>query len=120
MSHWNHRVFKEVFDDGEEQYSVREVFYNDDGGIYAHMETPVDIAAESIDALREYLEWCLKSLDQPILEVGKVEFHSDGFDDFSNGNEEAEITGTIDTGDEKISDWNINTDDLENLAGSIK
>jgi hypothetical protein len=135
MSHWNHRVFKETLDDGEVWYSVREVFYNDDGGIYAHMETPVDIAAESIDALREYLEWCLKSLDQPILEVGKIKFESDditeedlknskGFDnmdDFLDDlHKESEITGIINTGDEKIMDWNINTDDLENLAGSIK
>ena len=73
------------------------------------METPVDIAAESIDALREYLEWCLKSLDQPMLEVGKIEFQSDGFDDFSNGDDEDEI-----------SEEDKDSDNLERLAESIK
>lgn len=135
MSHWNHRVVKEVLDDGEEWYSIREVFYNDSGGIYGYTESPVDIAGSSIDGLREYLRWCLKSLDDPILEDGKVEFESDditeedlknskGFDnmdDFLDDlHKESKITEIINTGDEKIMDWNINTDDLENLAGSIK
>ena len=71
MSHWNHRVFKETLDDGEVWYSVREVFYNDNEGIYAHMETPVDIAGESIEDLRKYLQMCLKSLNNLYLKLEK-------------------------------------------------
>ena len=73
MSHWNHRVVKEIFD-GEDWFSVREVFYNDDGSIYAYTEKPVDISGESIDSLREYCKWILDCLDNPVLEDGKVEF----------------------------------------------
>lgn len=31
MSHWNHRVFKYVHPEGDEEYTVREVYYDDDG-----------------------------------------------------------------------------------------
>jgi len=74
MSHWNHRVVKEILEDGTEWFSVREVFYNKDRSIYAYTENPVDIVGESVDELREYLQWCLNCLDFPILEDGKVEF----------------------------------------------
>lgn len=71
---WNHRVVKEILDDGQEWFSIREVFYNDDGNIYGYTEAPVDIVGESVDELREYLQWCLNCLGKPILEDGKVEF----------------------------------------------
>jgi hypothetical protein len=73
MSHWNHRVIKEQLA-GEDWYSVREVFYNDDDSIYAYTEEPVDICGESIENLREYLQWCLASLDKDILIDGEVKF----------------------------------------------
>lgn len=78
MGHWNHRVVKKVFNKGteneEEQYSIREVFYNNDGSIYAYTENPIDLACESLDGLREYIGWCLKALDAPILIDGEVKF----------------------------------------------
>lgn len=73
MSHWNHRVIKETIH-GEDVYSVREVFYNDDDSIMAYTLEPVDIVGESIDALREYLQWCLNCLDKPVLIDGEVTF----------------------------------------------
>lgn len=73
MSHWNHRVLKETIN-GEDWYSVREVFYNDDDSIYAYTEEPVDIAGESILALKEYVQWILDCLDKDILVDGEVEF----------------------------------------------
>jgi len=74
MGHWNHRVVKETPPNGEEWYSVREVFYNDDGTIYAYTTTPVGIAGESVEALREYCQWVLNSLDKPVLVDGEVIF----------------------------------------------
>ena len=73
MSHWNHRVVKEVIN-GEDWYSVREVFYNDDGSIYAYTEKPVDICGKSIEELKEYTQWILDCLDKDILIDGEVEF----------------------------------------------
>ena len=74
MPHWNHRVVKQTYEDGTEEYSVREVFYNDDGTIFGYTENPADVVAETVDELREYIELCLKSLDDPILIDGEVEF----------------------------------------------
>lgn len=76
MTHWNHRVIKEVLSDGTEWYSIREVFYNDkeEESIFGYTEKPVDICGESIDEIRKYLQWCLGCLDKPILEDGKVKF----------------------------------------------
>ena len=74
MSHWNHRVVRETVDDGSYWYSVREVFYNDDGSIYCYTEKPVRIDGQSIDAIKEYLRWVLDCLDTPVLIDGEVEF----------------------------------------------
>ena len=74
MSHWNHRVFKETLADGSAWYSVREVFYNEDGSIYAHTEEAADISGRSIKEIREYTQWVLDCLDKPVLVVGEVEF----------------------------------------------
>jgi len=77
MSHWNHRVVKKTYENDTEEYSVRETFYNDDGSIMSYTEDPADVVAETMDGLRQYLEWCLKSLDDPILIDGEVEFVDD-------------------------------------------
>jgi hypothetical protein len=74
MSHWNHRVVKQIGPDGSEWYSIREVFYNDDDTIYAYTQKPVDIGGDTIEDIREYLNWCLNCLDTPILIDGEVEF----------------------------------------------
>lgn len=73
MSHWNHRVLKQKIN-GEDFYSVREVFYNDDGSIYAYTANPVEISGESIEDIRQYCQWILNCLDTPVLVDGEVEF----------------------------------------------
>ena len=74
MSHWNHRVVKQVLDDGLDWYSVREVFYNEDGDICGYTQEPVDISGESIESLRQYCQWVLGCLYKDILVDGEVEF----------------------------------------------
>jgi len=95
MSHWNHRVVKKIYNEGkeneEEQYSVREAHYNDNGDLYAYTEEPVDLACESMEALKEYIQWCLNCLDKPILEDGKVVFAKDDFDDIFENLTEDEL-----------------------------
>jgi hypothetical protein len=77
MSHWNHRVLKQTLPDGTEWYTVREVYYNDDGSIFAYTERPVEIAGESLAELRQEIEWILACLDQEMLIEGEVEFVDD-------------------------------------------
>jgi tetrahydromethanopterin S-methyltransferase subunit H len=74
MTHWNHRVVKEVSKDGFEWLSVREVFYNDDGSIYGYTDCAADVSGESIEDLREYTQWILDCLDKDILIDSEVEF----------------------------------------------
>jgi len=99
MSFWNHRVVRKTFfkdtEKEEEQYSIREVFYNDDESISAYTSEPIDLACESLEALREYIGWCLKALDKPFLVDGEVEFKD---------NYEPKISESFDTIDETF-DW---------------
>ena len=73
MGYWNHRVVKQVIN-GEDFYSIREVFYNGNNSIWAYTEEPIEISGSSIDELREYLQWCLGCLDKPVLIDGEVKF----------------------------------------------
>ena len=74
MSHWNHRVVKEKLEDGTEWFSVREVFYNDDGSIYAYTEDPIDISGESVDGMRQSVTRILDCLNKDVLIDGEVKF----------------------------------------------
>lgn len=74
MSHWNHRVIKRTTE-REVLYGIHEVFYNDDdGSIYAYTKEPIQAQCESIEELREYVQWMLECIDKEILVDGKVEF----------------------------------------------
>lgn len=91
MSHWNHRVVRETLSDGSYFYSVREVFYNDDGTIYAYTQEPVDICGDTIDDIKEYTQWILNCLDKPMLIDGEVEFidyNDDIVDEFVENEDE--------------------------------
>lgn len=74
MAHWNHRVVKEKYDNGEEYYSIRECHYNDDGSIYAYSAEARPAYGETLEDLRWTLEHMLKSLDAPVLIDGEVKF----------------------------------------------
>ena len=87
MSHWNHRIIKKVYDNGEIQLGIHEVFYNDDGSVYGYTEEPTGASVINIDEstllddLKEYLQWMLRALDKPILIDGEVEFKHDPIED---------------------------------------
>lgn len=85
--HWNHRVVKKVYENGEIQLGIHEVFYNEDGSIYAYTTDPMeacivgDCENELLDNLREYLEWMQRALEKPVLVDGEVEFKHDPIED---------------------------------------
>jgi len=70
-NYWNPRVIKKVYP-RETLYEIREVHYNPDGTIYAYDVDPVELQCESVEALREYLQWCLNCLDKPVLEEDNI------------------------------------------------
>ena len=73
MAHWNHRVVKSL-ENGQDWYTIREVFYNHDGSIFAYTEEPVDVSGETIEELRQSLGWMIECLALPVLIDGEVEF----------------------------------------------
>ena len=70
---WNHRVIKEILSNGEEWYVVKEVYYNEDGSIYAYTIEPVKIQGESIEAIKETCNRILRCLEREILIEGEIE-----------------------------------------------
>lgn len=73
MSHWNHRVMKRKLESGD-FYGIHEVFYNEDGSIWSYTVDPIEVVGESIDELKQTLEWMLKCLDNPILVDGEFDY----------------------------------------------
>ena len=78
---WNYRIIK-----NKKTYGLYEVFYNDDGEIFAHSEEP-EIVAESPEDLLESLQLMLKDVkkhfnyffpceinEEKILELGEIKF----------------------------------------------
>jgi hypothetical protein len=70
---WNLRVVKEKIE-ASDYFSVREVFYNDDGSIRRYTEEATGVAGESVEELRQYALWVLECLDKPVLVDGEVTF----------------------------------------------
>ena len=66
MSHWNHRVIKQVIH-GVDFFSVHEVFYNDDDSIRFYTEDPINISGDSVLGLKKYTQWILTCLDKDVL-----------------------------------------------------
>ena len=73
MSHWNHRILKKKIN-GEDIFSIREVYYNDDGEIYGITEHPVEIWGNTIEEIKETCEMILRCVDTPVLIDGKIKF----------------------------------------------
>lgn len=63
--YWNYRIIKKQVG-GEDRYAIHEVYYQK-GKPYMYTENPVEISAESIEDLKEELEWIQDCLDKPVL-----------------------------------------------------
>ncbi len=68
MMTWNYRVFLETNGD----YIIREVFYDDDGGIIGCTEDSVEPKGRSLDDLAHDIEWFREALDLPILTLADI------------------------------------------------
>ena len=71
---WNNRIIKHE-KDGATWYSVHEVFYNEDGSIYAHTEDGITIIGETEEETIEQVEQILRDIkDTPVLVASEIEF----------------------------------------------
>jgi len=71
---WNNRIIKHE-KDGTTWYSVHEVFYDEDGSIYAHTEDSITIVGETEEETIEQVEQILRDIkDTPVLVASEIEF----------------------------------------------
>lgn len=60
---WNHRVVH----NSDGTYTINEVYYNDDGSVWA-WTAPVEVIGESLDEVRQTLQQMQECLMAPVLE----------------------------------------------------
>lgn len=69
MSHWNHRVVRKLG-----YLGVHECFYGRSRKIPEGVtEHPVRVYGETIEDLRQTLEWMLEALDRPVLDYEDID-----------------------------------------------
>ena len=69
--HWNHRVVRRVFPNGEVSYAILEAHYKQKGataGPCSLTLDPIAPSAEDIEGLRWVLQKMLEALSKPILD----------------------------------------------------
>lgn len=68
--HWNHRVYKRTYPNGEVFYQIHEAFYEtkESEPPESYTTEPKALMEESVEELRETLQRMLKCLDAPVLD----------------------------------------------------
>lgn len=83
MSHWNYRLCKSTYHgDGYEEVTIdiREVYYNDDGSIWAVTENAVGIVGETVDEVKSALEKMNLALGKDIIDLDTIVYSKPDFD----------------------------------------
>lgn len=65
---WNYRVFLEENDD----YIIREVFYDADGSILGCTENAAEPSGRSLEELAQDIEWLQEALALPVLTLADI------------------------------------------------
>ena len=74
MSYWKYIVAKKKYA-GENEYSIREAYYNDSGKIYAITEDQIAPISESLEGLRNILLKMLDSVNSfDVVDLDNIEF----------------------------------------------
>ena len=71
LANWNYRIVKRKINE-EDEYSIREVYYNDDGSIFGLDNNPVIVCCDMLDDLKEITKRLLACIDYPILNEDQV------------------------------------------------
>lgn len=71
---WNYRVLrKQYVESGITQYSIHEVYYDEDGEIKGWTADPVEPHGETLVELKEDLTCFIKALEKPVLVENEVD-----------------------------------------------
>jgi len=73
---WKYRVMKRVFD-CEEFYGIYEVFYNKKGEIKSHSTEPVEPHGNTLEELKQDIEWMLEATKKEVLDYDHIVFYED-------------------------------------------
>lgn len=72
LSHWDYRIVHHTKPDGAggqaDVYEVHEVYYSTDGTVSMWSEDAMKPYGESLDWLKNDLQWMTQALDKPVLE----------------------------------------------------
>ena len=79
MSHWNYRVVKSQREreDGPAtctEYTIREVYYNDDETIYAMSQEGMSAYGETLEEVKENATTMLEAFKAPVLNEWEIKF----------------------------------------------
>lgn len=72
---WNYRVCKETFPE-DDYYSIREVYYNNNGEITAVTEDAVGVSGYTIDEMKFSLEKMNLALNKDVVDLNTIVFAS--------------------------------------------
>jgi hypothetical protein len=76
MGTWNYRVCKETYNKGtdfeEVDFSVREVYYNNTGEIWAAAEKAAGIYGESVDEVRNGIEKLMLAVNKEVVDLDTI------------------------------------------------
>ena len=78
MGGWNYRIVKEKLTDepwateSGDWYTIRSVYYNDDGSVFAFGTEAEGIESDTVDGLMQRLEWMKLALEKPVLVEGEI------------------------------------------------
>lgn len=72
---WNHRVVKRMIKGLNEEvpsFGIHEAFYDKNGRVWGITQEPMDPHGETIEELRQDLEWMMKALEHPVLDYDAI------------------------------------------------
>lgn len=67
--YWTYRVFRSP----EEKYSLREVFYEQDGSLIRYSKEPVQAIDGSLEGLLQVILWFKEAFDLPVLTIEEMD-----------------------------------------------
>lgn len=71
---WNHRVVRSVSAvDGTVAYTIREVFYEDDGKVSGWTADAIEPHGETLDELRQNIARMAECTDRPVLDEDELQ-----------------------------------------------
>lgn len=88
---WTYRVFC----DNRGRYSIREVFYEQDGQIVDCGKVPVTVVGSSLEELMQLVQWFKEAFELPILSLEETEAKISELSDRTPANERISLADAI-------------------------